>query len=600
MDERISRAYQCFHQEDLSQATELIDAVLKRQPKDADALVLKALLCTRQHDEAGATNFARKATNAAADRWDIQFNAGLVYEKVGQTVDALRRFEIVTKLHPTFAPVWTKIGRLRLDELALPSVAAEAFRQSLAREPADVEALYHLGKAVFQRGEVDRAIELWNQSHTLAEARGLTREARSCLQSLAISIPGAMRADNATILSVRQQWAQHCFTVRDQPRFQDRNRDPDRPLVIGYVSSFFDSENWMKPVWALINRHPREEFGIRLFSFGLVPTHDDAATGKTAFRPRESDRIFEIRNLEPSRVAEVIAAEQVDVLIDLNGYSDPRRLELMMLHPAPVVVGWFNMYATTALPCFDYLIGDEHVVKPEEEQYYSERILRVPGSYLTFEVNYPVPEVAAAPIATRDYVTFGSLGSRYKLTPELLDAWAEILRRVPHARLVLRNSGLEQEPERDALRQSFVDRGVAPERLTLLGRAPHFQFLETYGQFDIALDTFPYNGGTTTTEAIWQGVPVVAYAGRTWAARTSATLLREAGLSDWVADDLPGYIELAVRWGTDPQAREKLVSLRSSLRDRIRASSAYDTETFARSMEHIYRDVWRNWCRETA
>ena len=131
----------------------------------------------------------------------------------------------------------------------------------------------------------------------------------------------------------------------------------------------------MKPVWGLLNEHDRDSFQVRIFSFGPVPGGEDpGSAADSAWRPQDSDRIFDVAAIDNQAVAKLIADERVDVLVDLNGYSDPRRLPLMMLHPAPVVAGWFNMYATTGLPCYDYLIGDRHVVRPDEESHYCETI----------------------------------------------------------------------------------------------------------------------------------------------------------------------------------------------------------------------------------
>jgi predicted O-linked N-acetylglucosamine transferase (SPINDLY family) len=265
-----------------------------------------------------------------------------------------------------------------------------------------------------------------------------------------------------------------------------------------------------------------------------------------------------------------------------------------------VIIGWFNMYATTAMPWYDYLIGDRHVVAADEEAHYSERILRVPGTYLTFNVGYRVPPVAPSPCAASGRITFGSLCSRYKITPDVIRVWSEILRRCGESRLLLRNADLDNESEQAYLLAQFERHGIARSRVELVGRAEHFEFIETYSRVDIALDTFPYNGGTTTTEAIWQGVPVVAFAGNTWASRTSATILREGDLGDWVAEDLDGYIELAAGWGRDPDAARRLAELRESLRERLRGSSACDTGAFARAMESLYREIWRNYCASPA
>jgi predicted O-linked N-acetylglucosamine transferase (SPINDLY family) len=367
---------------------------------------------------------------------------------------------------------------------------------------------------------------------------------------------------------------------------------------LGYVSSFFNRENWMKPVWALINAHDRERFKISIFSFGPVPGGEHPGVGvDTAWRPHDDDRVFDVGKLSTKALAKVIADEPIDLLIDLNGYSDTDRLDLFAMRPAPVVIGWFNMYATTAMPWYDYLIGDRHVVPADEEIHYSERIVRVPGTYLTFDVGYRVPEVSPLPFAADGRLTFGSLCSRYKITPEVIRAWSEILKRCPDAELLLRNADLDNEPEQDYLLSQFEQHGIDRSRVDLVGPADHFEFIKTYSYIDIALDTFPYNGGTTTTEAIWQGVPVVAFAGKTWASRTSATILREGGLGDWVADDLAGYIELAVRWGLDVQGPARLAALRRSMRDRLRGASACDTQSFAREMESLYREMWRRWCR---
>jgi predicted O-linked N-acetylglucosamine transferase (SPINDLY family) len=488
-------------------------------------------------------------------------------------------------------------GLHHLDTLREPSVAAGEFRRVVELEPRHLEATYNLGKALFALGDAEGAVARWQEAHRLATAAGRQEEAGLCLKSIAVAIPGSAAADNAAILAARKHWAGTMHIPKQaRPVFQNRDRSPDRPLVVGYVSSFFDRENWMKPVWALLNRHDRGQFQVRVFSFGPVPGGQTPGAGvETAWRPDDSDRIFDVAALNNGAVAKVIADEHVDILVDLNGYSDMARLPLYLARPAPVIVGWFNLYATTGSPCFDWLIGDEHVVQPGEEAHYSERIARVDGSYLTFEVGYRVPDVAPPPCLSAGRVTFGSLCSRYKLTPEVIGAWSEVLRRAPAGRLLIRNAGLESAAEREHLLEEFRRRGAGPERLDLLGRAPHREFLETYSRIDIALDTFPYNGGTTTTEAIWQGVPVTAFAGRTWASRTSATLLREGGLGEWVADDMQQYVELAAKWGNDPAAGERLAVLRRTMRARLGASSVCDVDSFARSMVTLYRRFWREW-----
>jgi protein O-GlcNAc transferase len=521
------------------------------------------------------------------------------YFDSGQTARAVALLERVVRSGPKNADALVLLGRAHLDRLQQPSSAKEAFQRAVALEPANAVALYHLGKSHFEVGEIGEAVLTWQAAREIAAGAGRRDVVEFCLKAIAVAIPGYPWADNAEIRRARGEWAATWPTLSEpQADFSARDSSPDRPLRVAYVSSFFDRENWMKPVWALINAHDRAQFHVHIFSFGPVPGGENPGVGvDTAWRPHDADRVFDVGQLSTKALAKVIAEEQIDLLIDLNGYSDTDRLSLFAMRPAPLIIGWFNMYATTAMPWFDYLIGDRHVVRADEEIHYSEKIVRVPGTYLAFDVGYHVPEVSPPPCAAAGRVTFGSLCSRYKITPEVIRAWSEILMRCPDARLLLRNADLDNEVEQRYLLSQFERQGVDRARIELVGRAEHFQFIETYSRIDIALDTFPYNGGTTTTEAVWQGVPVAAFAGSTWAARTSATILREGGLGDWVASDLDGYIELAVGWGRDPTATERLAALRSTMRDRLRASSACDTRGFARAMESLYREMWRNWCR---
>jgi predicted O-linked N-acetylglucosamine transferase (SPINDLY family) len=234
-------------------------------------------------------------------------------------------------------------------------------------------------------------------------------------------------------------------------------------------------------------------------------------------------------------------------------------------------------------------VGDDCVIPPDEEVYYTEKIARVAGSYLTFSVAYDVPDLVEPPCIKNGFITFGSLISQYKITQSVIDTWTEILRETPQSRLLIRNASLGNSSNKKYLLSQFVNRGVARERISLEGPAPHYEFLKTYNRIDIALDAFPYNGGTTTTEAIWQGLPVVSYWGDRWVSRTSATLLRSAGMEEMVAKDVSAYVRLAVDLASDP---EKLKTMRQNMRDKLRGSKACDTVAFARSMEKLYRELW--------
>jgi len=437
-------------------------------------------------------------------------------------------------------------------------------------------ALYDLARARFFLGEVSAATRLLKR----ACRTGAPLETQGFLACAAAFDPAI---GQAAVLRYRRSFASALARRFGSARSGVRPRKLRKKLRVGYVSSFFHAENWMKPVWALIDHHDSTKVEVHLFSDSSRPR--DARRRARIARARFHD-IFGLRN---SEVVRRIARERLDVLVDLNGYSKMGRLPIFLARPAPVVVAWFNIFGTTGMDCFDALIGDQWAFRRGEERWYSERVIRLPLSYLTFEVTYSVPKVAPPPCLRNGFVTFGSLAPLYKLNDQVLAAWAEILRRSPKSRLFLANGSLADPGNRSHTLARFAKLGIGSERLVLAGGAPHREFLRRYGEIDISLDTFPYNGGTTTTECLWQGVPVLNFSGDRWISRTSASLLVNARLREFVCRDLPGYIKAAARWGNSRTSPTKLRALRIGMRARLKGSSVCAAVKLARSMEAVYR-----------
>jgi protein O-GlcNAc transferase len=406
-------------------------------------------------------------------------------------------------------------------------------------------------------------------------------------------IPGSPTSDNGAILEARRAWAEQCLPRYPTGKtFPLPSAEPGRRLRLGYVTAFFDRRNWMKPVWGLLKHHDRSQFEIHVFCDGSEP---DPRNG---YHKDPHDRFHNLIAMSNDALARLIEEQAIDLLIDLNAYSRPGRLPLFALRPAPVQLAWFNMFATSGMVCFDHLVGDAHVIWPDEEAFYTERVLRVPGSYLTFQVPYAVPDVVPAPCLKRGYLTLGCLAPQYKISTEVVEAWSRILRARPETRLVLKSTVLGMPSGRDFVRDLFARFAVPADRLDLDGPDEHFTFLERYNDIDIALDTFPYNGGTTTMEAIWQGVPVLTFVGDRWVARISASLLREAGLGEFVAPNLDAFVAQAIVLAGDPDSPARLDALRRTMRDRLRAAPVCDVAGFTRNMEEIYSELWQRYQEE--
>ena len=511
---------------------------------------------------------------------ELHCELGNAFQALGRLSDASASYQRSLQLNPKLARAWYAAGCAESSRKEYGDAIA-CFRRALEIHPEWREAQHNLGQALFKLGQADEALSLFRQAAAGADP-SLPQAA------IAVLIPGSPSSDNQAILEARRTWAECQLPQRTKAArssIQEKTRQEktgNRPIRIGYVSSFFQDHNWMKPVWGLINQHDRSRFEIHLFS--------DAPASRIehGYRGHRQDRFYDITELSNEALSRVIENAQIDLLVDLNGYSRMSRLALFTRRPAPIIVGWFNMYATTGMSCYDYLIGDEIVIPPQEEKYYCEKIARVAGSYLTFEVTYPVPDVADPPCLTNRAITFGCLASQYKITSQVIHAWSTILRQVPNSSLILKNTALASASARRFVTGIFERYDVAPERITLLGPSSHYQFLETYSEIDIALDTFPYNGGTTTTEAIWQGVPVVTFRGDRWVSRTSASLLHAASLGELVGDGLDRYISLAIGLANSP---DRLAELRRNMRSRLVSSPVCDTRTFARNMERLYSEM---------
>ncbi len=489
--------------------------------------------------------------------------------------EAMAEYRRALELDERLVEAWYGLGCC---QLALKSygAAAEALERAVTLRPNAAGARCNLAEALFQLGRTDDAV----QHYIRSADSGHPEVAQISLEALACIAPGALSLDNAAVLALRQHWAHKI--ARDIVPLKPAPRDPSHKLRIGYVSAFFGARNWMKPVFGVINHHDRERFEIHMLSDGDDPSE---ASG---YVDHPQDYIWQTNPLSNELLAQRIAAAGIDVLIDLNCYTVQRRLALFMHRPARRQITWFNAYATTGLSCFDCAVADAATLPPDEEAYCSEHIHRVSGSYLAFDVRYPVPDAAPPPCLRNGHLTFGCLGSSYKLTDTTIEAWSRILHAAPATRLLLKNSRLDDASNRSNLLTRFAAHGISDHQIHLEGAEEHFDFLRAYDRIDIGLDTFPYNGGTTTTEALWQGVPVLTFNGDRWAGRTSRSLLLAAGLSDWVADSVHEFVDTAIRLALAPNTPRQLATMRSTMRERLRVSAACDCAALCRDLEALY------------
>jgi predicted O-linked N-acetylglucosamine transferase (SPINDLY family) len=296
-----------------------------------------------------------------------------------------------------------------------------------------------------------------------------------------------------------------------------------------------------------------------------------------------------------ARVAAAIRAARIDVLIDLGGWGDQGLLGVCAQRPAPVQVKWVGMQNhSTGLPEMHWMLSDRWETPAGTETLYSEHLLRLPDGYVCYTGPADAPDVAPPPALMNGFITFGCFNNLAKITPETIAAWAAILARVAHARLLLKTHQFSDPGTVALVQDAFAAHGIDPSRIAFAGSSSHRSQLAQHADIDIVLDPFPYSGGLTTCEALWMGVPVVTIPGDIFAARHSTSHLCNVGLPDWVARDVADYQDIAATRAADPAG---LAALRAGLRARMKASPLCDQRRFGRNLGAALRGVWRDACK---
>ena len=385
-------------------------------------------------------------------------------------------------------------------------------------------------------------------------------------------------------------WAEKYETPMAVPvQFDGWCRDPQRKLKVGYVSADFCAHPVGFLLRDVLRMHNKEHFEFHCFSAGVKT--DGITTDIAAAVDTWSEVVFET----PQELASRIREAQVDVLVDLSGHTGNHRLLGFALRPAPVQATWLGYFNTTGMSCMDYFISDPHTSPPDSGQLFSEHVLHLPHTRFCFSAPSYAGDVAQPPMLKNGFVTFGSFNRLPKLSPQVLDAWAQILLAIPSSRLMLKAAALADDSVCQQIVERFAQRGVDAARLELRGTSAHIEMFAEYGHMDIALDPFPFNGGMTTLEALWMGVPVVTLEGNTVVSRQSYSALANIGLADELAfPSLDAYVAGAVNLATNPA---RLAELRSQIRPLMLASALCQPERFTRDLEALYRRMWHAWCK---
>lgn len=451
----------------------------------------------------------------------------------------------------------------------------------LARIGPDISVLCNLANTYVCLGDQDSAVATAREALALEPAALLARRALSNVLPYHQSVSG------------KAQLKAMCDCAATLPRVAPRpftnSRDPERPLVIGALSGTLRSH----PVgWLTVAAF--EALDPKAFELVCL-TQNTAIEDPITRRYRAVSRDWiEIGHLSDSQLTETARNRGIDILIDLGGYGDAGRMAACANRLAPVQIKWVGMQShSTGLPEMDWFLTDRWETPNGFEKFYTEKLLRMPDGYVCYSPPPHAPDVARLPALTAGSITFGCFNNLAKITPLVMSTWAEILRRVPSARMVLKTHQLSDQATVDRMRQAFASLGVDTSRVEFSGSSGHRALMNCYRDIDVILDPFPYSGGLTTCEALWMGVPVITLPGETFSSRHSASHLSNIGLADWVCDSVGDYITTAATKASDINA---LADLRSGLRQKMGRSPLCDSPRFGKALGAALRQTWKSWC----
>lgn len=563
------------------EAAAALDTAIRLSPSDHRLRHDRAVLRATLGDAAGALGDLRAALSATPDAYQVHYLFAQCVMRVDGSIASEIHFARVSALEALAVEALINRGVIAQGRYDV-GTARRSFRRAIAVAPSDATAHGNFGALDMGVGRIGAAIRRTRRAMNLAP------DWVDAHSNLLLAL-GYVDIEPARYFAEHRRWeARHAAPAYAAIRPCDNDPDPDRRLRVGYLSADFFDHALGTNIAGAIEHHDRRE--VEVHCYAQVGLADDMTRHIRAL----ADRFVETQTLDDAALAERIRADRIDILVVIAGHTARNRLIAAARKPAPILVSYAD-FSTTGLEVMDYWLTDP-VVHPEgaTEELFTETLMRIPMMVLHRPIEV-APPVSALPAPSRGHVTFGSFNNPAKIGDDVVALWARLLAAVPTARLMLKYRTVYDVPDvRGRFVRRFVEHGVDPDRIVFVGgdldRSAH---LGLVGEVDIGLDPFPFNGCTTTFEALWMGVPVVTLAGRRFLGRMGASFLTHLGLPELVAKDPDAYVATAAGLASD---LDRLSALRQGLRQRILASPLCDAPAYARSIEVAFRAAWRRWC----
>jgi len=535
--------------------------------------LVRALHALRHVEVVSVAESAVLLAPESVEAWRALGDAQLLF---GAPEKALASYEKVEAKAPGSLNDSNNLG-LALFRTGRHQESTEFFKNAVQTRPQNADAWCELGLAFLHGGDVPPAVECLRRSVDLDPENEYTHS--NFLLSMCYSPDHSPQ----TLLSESKAWAaRHAPAGKELPAIKVAEREK---LRIGYLSADFHAHPAGYLYEAMFPFHDRSRFEI--FAYSTKDWSDDV----TRRIQNSVDRWIIVQEDTETELAQRIQNDQVDILIDLLGHTPGHRLKAMGRHPAPVQATWLGYFGTTGMSQMDYIISDRVVLPEDDEANYTERPAHMPGCLYVFQPPKLPIEANALPALTNGHFTFGCFNNLAKITPEVVALWCEILQAMPESRMILNRWPLDSQASQRKYAALFAANGVDPSRVEFRATKGRENYFRGYHDVDLILDTFPFGGGTTTSESLWMGVPVVSVSTDRLPGRMSESILRTVGIPELIPSDKADYVRLALELANNLPC---LASLRTSLRDQVETSPLCDVKSYTRDLESVFEWMWQN------
>jgi predicted O-linked N-acetylglucosamine transferase (SPINDLY family) len=521
----------------------------------------------------------RKAIELRPDYTEAMNNLGILLLERGRAEESVEILKRATEINPDFAGAFHNLGN-SLRELGRAEEALVALRRAMELHPHYPGAYNTAGIALLNIGRVREAMESYRKALSLSPGDVMTHS------NLLFAMHFSADCDAEAIHKEARAWdAQHGKPLRLLRKPHTNRRDPDRRLRVGYVSPDLGKHVVGYNLLPLLAQHDPEQ--VESYCYSSLTRPDEI----TAQLQAESTIWREVAFLSDEQLADQIRADSIDILVDLSLYTGGNRLRTFAIVPAPVQITYLGYCSTSGVDGMHYRFSDPHLDPPDTDlQWCSEETIRLPETYWCYSPGGIAPAASPLPADEKGFVTFGCMNQFPKDSEPALNLWWEILKRVQNSRLII------HAPAGDYLndvQQKIAQSGVDPARVEFVGRQSWDAYMRTCHRIDIGLDPFPYNGGITTCDMMWMGVPIVTLSGGTAVGRGGRSILCNVGLPEMVAYDRGQYVKIAAELAED---LSRMRDLRKTLRERMKSSPLMNAPRFAKHVEKAYREAWKRWC----